>query len=260
MKIANVRRLDTGNLGDMVCSPLDYFQFDADTCQVDVMGDWGQADIYILGGGGLFHFDTDPMANAVLKSGKQIVLWGIGTNDHSIQDREAITYPKWTDRVQINLRGIRDNVFQNTRYIPCPSCMHSAFRGYYGDPSFEFVIYEHAHVPMDLPFSGPKMQNWEHKDRFTSVIQFLSRGRTVITNTWHGTYWSLLLGRNVIIYKPFSSRFLTFKPHVKIAKDKKQLETCLEESFGINNNRDYLAECRMLNQLFRETVRNTLNV
>jgi len=49
-----------------------------------------------------------------------------------------------------------------------------------------------------------------------SVIQFLSTGEFVITNSYHGAYWAQLLGRKVIS-SSWSTKFLNMKHQVILA-------------------------------------------
>lgn len=40
------------------------------------------------------------------------------------------------------------------------------------------------------------------------IAAFLGSGETVITNSYHGAYWALLLGRRVLVYEPWCSKWL----------------------------------------------------
>lgn len=74
-------------------------------------------------------------------------------------------------------------------------------------PLHDFVIYEHKQHPIEI--SGlPRMNNFNRNIK--NVIDFLSSGNCVITNSYHGVYWATLLKRKVICI-PFSSRFMATK-------------------------------------------------
>ena len=45
-----------------------------------------------------------------------------------------------------------------------------------------------------------------HQDLIQN-ISFISSARYVITNTYHGAYWSMLMGKKVILYDLWSTRF-----------------------------------------------------
>lgn len=80
------------------------------------------------------------------------------------------------------------------------------------------------------------------------LFLFLASAKVVITNTYHGVYWATLLGKKVLCYKPFSSRFFHTKyPPVFI----ESLTENLDEN--INNSKNYLEslnECRLANDNF----------
>lgn len=63
---------------------------------------------------------------------------------------------------------------------------------------------------------GPVMHNTKRK--LSEVLRFLSGGRTVITNSYHGVYWAQLLGRRTICI-PFGEKFRTFRRLPTFAAD-----------------------------------------
>jgi hypothetical protein len=40
------------------------------------------------------------------------------------------------------------------------------------------------------------------------VCAFLGSGRCVLTNSYHGAYWAALLGREVLVFEPWNSKWL----------------------------------------------------
>jgi hypothetical protein len=114
----------------------------------------------------------------------------------------------------------------------------------------EFVIYEHAHHPIGIAPSAPRMANNEPSERMEGVVEFLASGELVITNTYHGAFWSLLLGRRILIYRPYSNRFHFFKPRVVFC-DGENWRAKAKEAAGAPG---YLDECRRLNREFAEQV------
>jgi len=43
------------------------------------------------------------------------------------------------------------------------------------------------------------------------TIELLGSAETIITNSYHGAYWGVLLGRKVIVTEPWSTKFYGFK-------------------------------------------------
>ena len=87
------------------------------------------------------------------------------------------------------------------------------------------------------------------------VLGFLASGDTVVTNSYHGSYWANLLGRKLIMV-PFSDRLLHFRYPVPIATRENYLE-------HINKTIDYpeaLSICRERNIEFAEKVSDVIGI
>jgi exopolysaccharide biosynthesis predicted pyruvyltransferase EpsI len=82
------------------------------------------------------------------------------------------------------------------------------------------------------------------------VIAFLGSAETVLTSTYHGAYWSTLLGKKVVVVDPFANRFFGMK-HMPAIGAAENLQTLR------GNARAYpeaLEECRAANRSFGEKV------
>lgn len=247
---------DEHNLGDSMCVPTDYCPQFGPAEKVNVrsitaiiddktpMPPLGDA---IIGGGGMLYPSLPPVLGALLaqKRDTRLVIWGIGSNTH---DATTADYPKLL--AAYDLVGIRDygNPYQ---YVPCPSCMNPEFDLPAVEPTHDFVIYEHYEHPIELEVKVPRCSNDRLKTTFSHVLSFLAEGRVVLTNTFHGAYWALLLNRPVVVYKPFSSRFYGFKPAVLFADDKTWQEQLGKAAAP---GAEYLHECRALNAGFARQV------
>ena len=170
---------------------------------IDVRG----SDV-ILGGGGLldefFLSSINRLRTRV--AGRRLIFWGVGQQvDHGRwwEDYKAFPYSDYLREAA--LLGIRDF---NTPYpwVPCASCMHPAFDRP-KEVKHEFVIFSHRTRP--VPIQGfPTLRNDE--SGFSDTIDFLASGDTVITSSYHGMYWALLLGRKILAF-PFNSKFFMTK-------------------------------------------------
>jgi len=246
---------DPRNLGDQVACPIDYADLPGE--RVDLAQPVGALDAsaIIFGGGGLLHGDrlTSKIGRIAQASRKlnpklRLVAWGLGANEHGRHDAR---YPDFLKN--FDLVGIRD--YGNPwHYVPCPSCLHPVFDNPAADPIYDFVIYEHFEVPIaGLPAAPVRTNNADRRE-FSDVITFLAQGDCIITNSFHGAYWGLLLGRKVLIFRPFSNRFLGFA---------RPLEYCDESDWREKLRRsarypDYLAECRTINRQFLFRLRTLL--
>jgi len=83
------------------------------------------------------------------------------------------------------------------------------------------------------------------------AIEFLSSGSVVVTNSYHGTYWGMCLGRRVLCI-PFSHKFAHFPSNPVQAEQQNWVEMVhhAEARPGL------LEIARDLNAKFYEKVRN----
>lgn len=189
-----VHRRNETNVGDINCCPADYFPFpDHERSDILDLPDLSKYKAIILGGGGLFFFGDE--IRRMLSSGVPVIGWGIGTNKHDY------TVPYYgVDLRQFKMLGLRDRP-QGWRFLPCVSCMHPTVSKKYAQQN-DVVIYQHRDFPIEMNL--PRMDN---NSPIEKAIEFIGSANCVVTNSYHGFYWSLLMGKQVMLYRPFSSRF-----------------------------------------------------
>ena len=207
--LLNVHVANTLNIGDLVCAPALYFRGlrarIVDIERLAAVRDLPGCDV-ILGGGGLFgnaYFD-EFLATLSADPRTRIAVWGAGTNTH---DTDAVAYPPLLDR--IGPVGVRDWDC-GREWVPCASCMSPEF----DRPRkirHEAVIYEHARFPIAIE-GLPRQQNFRRRfwHTFRRTLDFIGSGETVITSSYHGAYWGVLLGRKVVAV-PYANKFGTLK-------------------------------------------------
>jgi hypothetical protein len=212
--LVNYHVVDDKNIGDLMSSPLRYFDFPGFECEArDIRNILDYSDIQssqniILGGGGLL-FERFLPNIKILQSAPQVgtrILWGAGQQLYgSKKDLEfqQFNYSVYTDG--FHLVGVRD-VGLEKPWVPCVSCMHPSFDKV-REPRHPYVIFSHKKFQISLP-GIPRMTN-EQADMET-ILDFLGSGETILTSSFHGAYWGTLLGRKVLAF-PFSSKFLTLK-------------------------------------------------
>lgn len=247
-------RYRDANLGDQASTPALYVPWLSASEKLDPHeGDFSQfqaaeqaPDLVIVGGGGQIANRVpayDRNLHAVAASRSVAVAWGVGHNRHG---DITLRYPSYLRRFA--LVGVRD---WNSPYhwVPCASCLHPAL-DHPQRPVRDAVLYEHWQIPAGI--SGlPTMKNSEPSmDR---VVQFLSSGEVVVTNTYHGCYWATLLGRKVVLVSPFSTKFLAFRHPPAVADPSTWPSTA-------NTARHYpaaLQQCRAATYRFVARVKQT---
>lgn len=200
--------------GDIYSAPVLYFDFPCDTEQVNVREidsiDFNEEDvIFILGGGGMLHIPFPEydkghflLMEKLHKYKDKVILWGIGHNIHGMTE---INYPEYIN--EFLLVGIRD-LGQNINWVPCASCLNEVFnkkyevkdeiRAYRRDDPHDWWSFPFKQYPMLCDAKGCSIEE---------IAEFIGGCETLITNSYHGAYWGMLLGKKVRIYQPFSSKF-----------------------------------------------------
>lgn len=255
MKITNIYRCKTTNVGDMYSSPCLYFDWLKKCEKVDIYMDNVKEKIkkpgdrvLVLGGGGLiankdFSESLDWLVNSkfLLK-----IAWGIGHNTHDGKE----DFPLDPILASFDLVGLRD---YNSKYewVPCASCLHKAFDIKY-KVKHEIVVYEHKNFPLEIN-SHPKTNN--KSSNLRNVLEFLGSGEIILTNTYHGAYWGTLLRRKVVVIDPFSNKFANFK-HKPVISTLSAFSRDLNKAQTFPNS---LEESRQANILFSNKVKKMIN-
>lgn len=237
--IINIHRINPINCGDMASSPLNYFKLPPcqKKCIVTFINEPNQLEnrFTLFGGGGLFYDDWHKFLEtyASIKKRKSVV-WGAGLNYHGKKNNNH--YPEFIKK--FDLVGVRDWI-EGLRWVPCASCMDASFdKKYITDK--EIVVFEH--IENTINTNLPKFTN---NQTIENAIAFLGSSKCVITNSYHGVYWSTLLGKKVIaIPVENSSRFFFFK-HPPLIKQ--ELSTDFSQ---VKKYPNALKECREANMSF----------
>lgn len=265
MKFINCRFVNDYNLGDYFSNPFQNVKQNFDWTDVTIKKLWNCTvpvdSVIVFGGGGLFHNSHfNNLINNFAKRAKRtsgknrVVIWGAGLNVHGTQSQDFSVIK----HRNFDLIGLRD--FGNPfGYVPCASCLHPVFDEV-SEPTQEVVIFEHMSTPIfiwdDVICNDNQWFQGEiPTEALYRIIKFLSAGETIITNTFHGAYWGLLLGRKVLLYKPFSNRFLSF-PITLPTCDEYNWTGQLRKAVSIPN---YLQECRAQNRLMVSSFKKLID-
>ncbi len=256
---------NTSNIGDLSALPSAYFLGDEAVDVHDVDARFlqpGSPLVAVIGGGGLIqHYLAQGVRNAMAQH-RVNILWGIGLNGEDVQG-DSYRDKDWLKAA--DLVGVRDwGSDVRYRWVPCPSCMHPVFdAACMIEPEHDFVIYEHIHHPVGIADGSneyrilkaytecdlaniPRMNNTVRT--IEDAVKFLASGRCVLTSSYHGAYWATLLGCEVIVVKPWSSKFerMRFPPVI------------VGESLLWDSHEKYpeaLEECRQATLAFADDVR-----
>jgi hypothetical protein len=250
--IRNVFRMDPTNVGDWYCSPIRYFDF-GEVQSSDIKSPRIEpGDRVIVGGGGLisvnFQRHMERLRDLRTRM-RALVAWGIG--ESLINDKGGGLVDRWSGPLPGYLRsfdlvGVRDYGTEY-RWVPCASCMLEHF-----DRDFpiehEVCIYEHKRIP--IPIEGPPRRSNDGND-IDGTLAFLGSAELVITNSYHGAYWAMLLGRKVIAIPNLSKMYGFRHPPVVCAPD--EWRERRKDAVAYEN---ILEDCRSSNRSFYEDVRN----
>lgn len=241
------------NIGDLSCCPLDYVSLPGYNVQHIDLREYEGGDA-IIGGGGLLHPGLDQRLRSSLAVRAKRVLWGIGTNYH---DTAAPVHPSWL--AEFDLASVRDFTDHplppGLRCVPCPSCLSPRFDFPRPEPVLDAVIYDHLERRVETVRDNlPRLDNSGITVAdFERALAFISSARVVITSSYHGAYWALLLGRTPIVSEPFSNRFCFFEIPLPVITRTSRDWRAKAEKFSPPT--DYLSRCRKLNLDFFEDVK-----
>lgn len=198
------------NLGDRSACPIDHFDF-GECKEVNFRDVSGKGNTLIIGGGGMFYPQVDDWIFEISKI-RKVIIWGVGLNYYD--DREERIKKLKKNLINCFHVGVRDKKFafeNGYDYVPCSSCMYKEFDEEY-EIKNEIGIYEHFQcIPMRLHALGdlesiPIMDNKADK-ALEKAVRFIKSCNTIITNSYHGAYWSKMLGKDVHVLGNGSNRF-----------------------------------------------------
>lgn len=240
--IAFAHIANTVNVGDKVCSPYDYFLFH-EARKFDLGDSIPPCKAVIFGGGAIEPRLRADGLHRIVKA-KVKIAWGIGTSRSRTKDPGPLVE-------DLDLCGVREFDRPGGIYVPCASCMSPLFDFSY-PVRHPYVFYLHAakSIPDGALDGVPVINN---RTPFADAIEFLGSGETVITNSYHGTYWGILLNRKVVCL-PFSSKFhhFKFRPTMATAKDWRDVAP------HAISHRDALEDARFHNKEFHRRVLNII--
>ncbi|MCG6872047.1 MAG: hypothetical protein LJE84_07130 [Gammaproteobacteria bacterium] len=259
------------NLGDRYCTPLAFLAHRGVRPRALHMSLTdrrvrGLRDSWvILGGGGLLNpWCWNEVIVPLHERGNRLVAWGIGHHHDDVPEfrYRSGTAGHWRDSLAsylqdyppktFSLCGLRDQSpdlagAEHVQYVPCPSCLHPAFDGRY-PIRHEHVVYEQS-VLDSIPINGPRRGNLGDTP-LESLLSFLGSGESILTNSYHGAYWGLLLGRRVVLYEPWCTKFALMPVELPAAN----ADNWRRLLPGVAAPVGFLEDCRRRNTEFGQSV------
>lgn len=196
-----VHRRHHRNVGDLACTPGHYFDLGT-RAFADFADDMPACDLAVLGGGQVFQ---DCVETAIYRSqsARAVAVWGVGI---SPKDRRSVDFDILSGRAA--LISTRNVGVAGCEYVPCVSAMSPLFDAPPA-PEHDVVLFYHARKSGDLVRDPAIPSLGNDVTTMAEAIRFLASGATVVTNSYHGTYWAMCLGRRVLCV-PFGQKFMHF--------------------------------------------------
>ena len=196
----------TENLGDAVCSPFDYFPDLAKRgIALDLTDPTPDTRAVIYGGGKIMGGLRRTLGPGDLAADHRIA-WGVST----VQSKR-ISIKYWRAFRKMHLVGSRDWGDDRFDFAPCSTCLSHLFEIDF-EETHDVVLYLHhwksAKQGVVRPKGVPVLEN--NNPSLENTIRHLASGRVVVSNSYHGVYWGLLLGKAVLCL-PFSNKFGNYR-------------------------------------------------
>ncbi|MFN3253729.1 hypothetical protein [Roseibium album] len=198
------------NLGDWICCPYYYFPdfFGKYTCLIH--SDWAilwheieRDDVVVFGGGGLLDNsdELNAVLNRLLECCDNVIIWGAGThkyNQDNIFGKKTASVPIQFDRAV--LVGIRDYKHpSNLPYLPCVSCLNDAFSSQPEDSEIKRNVGT-IKSALEKTFAVSNTPSFvTNAEPIGSVANYIRSSNIILVSSYHGAFWSMLLGRKAIL-------------------------------------------------------------
>lgn len=235
---------DTKNIGDRWCSPYDWLSWPREYVVKDIREAGQKYDLSIIGGGKIFG-GLQGFNGVQHGAGQRNIAWGVST----VQSFPISLKYRFARRI-CDLVGTRDWGDTRFTWAPCVSCMAPHFDAPQ-KAEHDVVFYFHGGKTnkqgITIPNDMPSLSNNGHS--LDEALSFISSGRTVVSNSYHGVYWALLMGRKVLCV-PFSNKFYNYRKPPTYASARNWLK-------AVNNAQahpDMLELCRDATRTFHARV------
>lgn len=180
--------------------------------------------IVIIGGGGLLDLkdEWNSKINFVIDNSKRIYFFGLGYNNENSIIKTKINF----NHNNIAKIGIRD-INNNYDFVPCPSCL--LLEKYKNNNNIrKYGIVEHCQRKItNIKGVDEKISMiYENDKSIDNILKFISSTENLIVNSYHAYYFSILLGKKVLLYENWSNKFNNiFSQNIVLYNNKLDLES-----------------------------------
>lgn len=267
--VVNLHRYDPTNIGDYYCGVHHYFEelngkhldiFDYKRDQ-ETRDNWFEKitkNALIIGGGGLLNREGFDMQMKLFEQlgekGKKTVLWGLGHNA-----KEKNTYGKITqyniDTTKFGLVGVRDYGMKED-WVPCVSCLHPIFdEKHQVKNEIGMIFHKKTLNDKSIIKKFEQFPSTANNAVFEDVVKFIGETDIILTDSYHAMYWSMMLGKKVMVF-PNSSKFYNFK-YQPVISTFSNFDADLKK---VHSYSGVLEECRETNLKFANKAFDYLNI
>ncbi len=196
------------NVGDLASAPFNYFNFPGfENIKLNFQSNYKKYpknSHIIFGGGSVLSLHKKTIRKHLdYFTGKKII-WGAGGSRVM-----HIPFNKF------DLIGCREfNFVPSDLFLPCASCMHPFFDNPPKPSKTSFVLYEGHKRPLHCCTLDTKNTLVNSLKELNYKLKFLASARKcILTSSYHGAYWSLLLNKRITIFGaiPIIKKILTLK-------------------------------------------------
>jgi len=172
------------NIGDDFCTPDRYFKIES------------EQNLFIIGGGAYVDHGLKRLKKLNIDP-KKTIAWGLGNSDKKLINEKinSLPYLEW---------GVRD-ITSTERFVPCVSCFNRQILTSPKKDNVLIFLNANEKVSGEIKLDHPYITNAVSLDQFLQGWQSADK---IITNSYHGIYWSLLTGRSVMPFG-YSSKFFS---------------------------------------------------
>jgi len=176
---------------------------------------------------------------------RSVTIWN-GRFDQVIHN--PIEYYSVLDKVE--LISFRENFGSNT-WVPCVSCMHEYFNDSPVKTSNSILAIYDKKKKIKKP---PPIATITDDLKFKDLCNLIKQSEVIVTNSYYGAYWSMLLNKKVLVLDDIDPRIhLLPIPYVKTSN---KFFTNIKT---FSANKEFLSICRRRNIEFYEKLKTQIN-
>lgn len=221
MKIHFVHAMDKHNPGDWWATPKHYFpKFkNATISHVKNFDKLGKIDVLVYGGGDLLSSANNKYKKWLKKTidiykPEKLIGWGLGLSPQYLQmegDQLIANFDHFGCRLPTLDKSLFHKQYIETlkkyEYVPCASCLHPVFDNNDEQVQHDIGIIHHKNWPINNRWIRRSLENVDYQQIFNSpntienMVGFIKKSNRIITSSYHGAYWSMLLGKKTLVVK-----------------------------------------------------------